>query len=166
MQSNVCQNSKHEPVLKKEVTSCPSSLIQIGTGVPQYRFLDTAQSRASRSQLPNLFSFTKSGTLSKTRELCWPHTQNDTSKSVPLPQQKVTQASLYLYLNKKWHKQVCTSTSTKSDTSKSVPQPQQKVTQASLYLYLNKKWYKQVCNSSSHKRQKFSIAWLCSKNSK
>jgi len=67
--TNVSQNSKHEPVLKKEVTSCPSSLIQIGTGVPQYRFLDTAQSRASRSQLPNLFSFTKSGTLSKTREL-------------------------------------------------------------------------------------------------
>ena len=120
MQSNVCQNSKHETVLKKEVTSCPSSLIQIGTGVPQYRFLDTAQSRASRSQLPNLFSFTKSGTLSKTRELCWTHTQNDTSKSVPLPQQKVTQASLYLDLNKKWHKQVCTSTSTKTDTSKSV----------------------------------------------
>ena len=51
----------------------------------------------------------------------------------------------------KWHKQVCTSTSTESDTSKSVPLPQQKVTQASLYLDLNKKWHKQVCTSTSTK---------------
>ena len=32
-------------------------------GVPQYRFRDTAQSRASLSQLANLLAFTNSGTL-------------------------------------------------------------------------------------------------------
>ena len=34
---------------------------QIGMGVPQYLFLEIAQSFTSSSQLPNLFSPTKSG---------------------------------------------------------------------------------------------------------
>lgn len=48
-------------------TSWPSSLIQIGNGVPQYRLRDTAQSRASLSQLWKRFSLTNEGTLHTTR---------------------------------------------------------------------------------------------------
>jgi len=44
-------------------TSEKSSDTQSGIGVPQYLFLDIAQSLASRSQLWNLLSFTNSGTL-------------------------------------------------------------------------------------------------------
>lgn len=40
-----------------------SSLVQMGIGVPQKRLRETAQSRASRSQLANRPSRTKSGTL-------------------------------------------------------------------------------------------------------
>lgn len=46
-----------------QTTSSPSSLIHRGRGVPQYRLRLMAQSRAPFSQLANLFSFTKSGTL-------------------------------------------------------------------------------------------------------
>ena len=45
------------------ITSSPSSLIHRGMGVPQYLFLDIAQSLASLNQLANLFSLTNSGTL-------------------------------------------------------------------------------------------------------
>lgn len=45
------------------LTSSKSSLTHRGIGVPQYLFLEMAQSRASFSQLPNRFSRTNSGTL-------------------------------------------------------------------------------------------------------
>ena len=45
------------------LTSSPSSDIQIGMGLPQYRLREMAQSRASASQLANRLSRTASGTL-------------------------------------------------------------------------------------------------------
>ena len=53
--------------LWQTLTSSPSSLIHTGMGVPQYRLRETAQSRASRSQLANRFSLTNSGTLVATQ---------------------------------------------------------------------------------------------------
>lgn len=47
------------------LTSSKSSLTQRGIGVPQYRFLEIAQSRASLSQFPKRFSRTNSGTLER-----------------------------------------------------------------------------------------------------
>lgn len=52
------------------LTSSKSSLTQRGMGVPQYRFLEMAQSRASLSQFPKRFSRTNSGTLQKQRSCC------------------------------------------------------------------------------------------------
>lgn len=52
------------------LTSSKSSLTQRGMGVPQYRFLEMAQSRASLSQFPKRFSRTNSGTLQK-QILCY-----------------------------------------------------------------------------------------------
>jgi hypothetical protein len=43
-------------------TSLPSSLVQMGSGVPQKRLREMAQSRASFSQLANRPTFTESGT--------------------------------------------------------------------------------------------------------
>ena len=45
-----------------QITSDKSSFAQIGIGVPQNRFRDTAQSRASFNQLWNRPSFTSLGT--------------------------------------------------------------------------------------------------------
>lgn len=45
------------------LTSSKSLLTHSGIGVPQYLFLEIAQSRASFSQFPNRFSRTNSGTL-------------------------------------------------------------------------------------------------------
>ena len=52
-------SSAMEPM---HTTSSPSSLTHSGMGVPQYRVRDTAQSRASLSQLWNRFVLTNSGT--------------------------------------------------------------------------------------------------------
>lgn len=56
-------NFDSSSMLDTHTTSSPSSDVHRGIGVPQYRFRLTAQSRASFNQLPNLLSFTKSGTL-------------------------------------------------------------------------------------------------------
>lgn len=45
------------------LTSSKSSLTHSGIGVPQYLFLEIAQSCASFNQFPNRFSRTNSGTL-------------------------------------------------------------------------------------------------------
>src|SRR5690554_1437202 len=48
--------------LDPTLSRCPqSSHLQIGNGVPQYLFLEIAQSFTFSSQLPNLFSPTNSG---------------------------------------------------------------------------------------------------------
>ena len=58
-------NSSNSLMLPGHTTSSRSSLTQRLIGVPQKRFRDTAQSRASLSQLANLFSFTFAGTLKR-----------------------------------------------------------------------------------------------------
>lgn len=48
-----------------QTISSRSSLTHRGMGVPKYRFLEMAQSCASRNQLAKRFSFTNPGTLSR-----------------------------------------------------------------------------------------------------
>lgn len=56
-----CKNQRENT--RPRLTSSKSSLTHRGMGVPQYLFLEIAQSRASFSQFPNRFSRTNSGTL-------------------------------------------------------------------------------------------------------
>lgn len=56
-------SSSNSAIDDGEMISSKSSLTHKLIGVPQKRFLETAQSRASRNQFANRFSFTNDGTL-------------------------------------------------------------------------------------------------------